>query len=230
MTNITPQIRLLDGRPVTSSRELAVFFHKQHQHVTQKVEKVDCSEEFLTSNFSLVNYNHRGNSYKEYLITRDGFTFLAMGFTGKKAAQFKEMYIKSFNDMEAQLQKQQLQQESQLTGLAALTERDKQNLKQAVGVFVDCLASKRPIFEIRALIQYISNSANEFNWDQAINEYLPFGLDRVIGLLADNESAVVEFDAGHRGFEVRKVNAQQYSYIEGCIEAKEKPQYRPQLC
>ena len=228
MTDITPHIRLLDGRPVTSSRELAVFFHKQHQHVTQKVEKIDCSEEFLTSNFSLVNYNHRGNSYKEYLITRDGFTFLAMGFTGKKAAQFKEAYIKAFNDMEAQLQNQK--QDSQLTGLAALTERDKQNLKQAVGVFVDCLSSKRPIFEIRALIQYISNSANQFNWDQAVSDCLPFGLDRVVGLLAGNEIVVVESDMGHKGIEVRKVNEQQYNYIAKSIEGEGTSQYHSQLC
>lgn len=42
-----------------------------------------------------------------YYLTRDGFTFLAMGFTGKVAAQFKEAYIKAFDDMEEMLRKQQ---------------------------------------------------------------------------------------------------------------------------
>jgi phage regulator Rha-like protein len=38
-----------------------------------------------------------------YRLTRDGFVFLTMGFTGAKAAQFKQWYIEEFNRMEAAL-------------------------------------------------------------------------------------------------------------------------------
>ncbi|QHA85724.1 Rha family phage regulatory protein [Serratia rhizosphaerae] len=98
-----PEITIVDGHAVTTSIAVAKYFGKQHQHVTQKIENLECSERFLTSNFSLVPYEHNGNTYKLYQITRDGFAFLAMGFTGKRAAIFKEHYINAFNAMEAKL-------------------------------------------------------------------------------------------------------------------------------
>lgn len=99
----SPKVFSKDGRLVTTTREVADYFDKQHQHITQKVESLDCSEQFLTSNFSLVNYQHNGNTYKMYELTKDGFMFLVMGFTGKKAARLKEAYIAKFNKMEAEL-------------------------------------------------------------------------------------------------------------------------------
>lgn len=100
---ITPEVIVRSGRPVTTTKSVAAFFAKQHQHVTQKVESLDCSEQFLTSNFSLVTYEHNGNTYKMYEMTKNGFVFLVMGFTGKKAAEFKEAYISEFDKMEAEL-------------------------------------------------------------------------------------------------------------------------------
>lgn len=102
-SNLTPEIIVKSGRPVTTTKAVAAYFVKQHQHVTQKVESLDCSEHFLTSNFSLVNYEHNGNTYKMYEMTKNGFVFLVMGFTGKKAAQFKETYIAEFDRMESEL-------------------------------------------------------------------------------------------------------------------------------
>ncbi len=100
MPNHTPQIRLIDGKPVTTSRELAEYFGREHRNVVQRIQSLDCSDRFLTANFLAVPYLHNGNQYTEYQITRDGFTFLAMGFTGKRAAQFKEAYIEAFNELE----------------------------------------------------------------------------------------------------------------------------------
>ena len=72
---------------------------------------LECSSDFTGRNFALSCYTKQnGNvkkSYPMYYLTRDGFTFLAMGFTGKVAAQFKEAYIKAFDDMEEMLRKQQ---------------------------------------------------------------------------------------------------------------------------
>lgn len=98
----TPQIRLINGKPVTTSRDVAECFSKNHRDVTRKIESLDCSEKFRTVNFCAVQFEHNGNQYTEYQITRDGFTFLAMGFTGKRAAQFKEAYINAFNELERQ--------------------------------------------------------------------------------------------------------------------------------
>lgn len=102
-TQTQPEITIVDGHAVTTSMAVAEYFGKQHHHVVQKIEKLECSAEFLTRNFSRVQFEHRGNTYNAYQITRDGFAFLAMGFTGKKAAKFKEDYIEAFNRMECSL-------------------------------------------------------------------------------------------------------------------------------
>ncbi len=98
-----PDVTIENGCAVTSSIAIAEFFGKQHHHVVQKIESLECSEQFLTRNFSRVKFEHRGNSYDAYQITKNGFVFLAMGFTGKKAAAFKEAYIAEFDRMEAEL-------------------------------------------------------------------------------------------------------------------------------
>lgn len=98
-----PDVIIENGRAVTTSIAIAEFFGKQHHHVVQKIESLECSECFLTSNFSRVKFEHRGNTYNAYQITKNGFVFLVMGFTGKKAAAFKEAYIAEFDRMEAEL-------------------------------------------------------------------------------------------------------------------------------
>ena len=83
------------------SRFVAEFFEKQHAHVLRDIEKLDCSEEFRLSNFGLSSYvNEQNKKQPCYYMTRDGFVFLCMGYRGKKAARFKELYIKRFNEME----------------------------------------------------------------------------------------------------------------------------------
>lgn len=93
------------GRVFTTSQQVAEAFDKQHKHVLEKVRGLECSSCFLTANFSTVQFDHRGNSYESYEITKDGFMFLVMGFTGKKAAAIKEGYINAFNLMAEQLGK-----------------------------------------------------------------------------------------------------------------------------
>ena len=62
---------------------------------------LECSDKFREINFEQSDYvTERGKTYKCFNMTRDGFTFLCMGFTGKKAAQWKEKYISTFNEME----------------------------------------------------------------------------------------------------------------------------------
>lgn len=98
-------IQIANGHPVTTSLDVAQHFGRRHDHVVARIKTLGCSEQFLTSNFSGVPYEHNGNTYTMFQITKDGFMFLVMGFTGSKAAQIKEAYIHAFNAMEAELQK-----------------------------------------------------------------------------------------------------------------------------
>jgi len=95
------------GEPMTDSLRVARDFEKQHKHVLRDIAKLECSAEFSRSNFGPSDYaDERGKQQPLVLMTRDGFTFLAMGFTGAKAAAFKERYIAAFNAMAAHLQRQ----------------------------------------------------------------------------------------------------------------------------
>jgi len=93
-------VTVLDGIPVVSSRKVAEIFDKRHDVVLRAVETCECSKEFRNRNFVVSYYRAGKGKYKEYLLTKDGFVFVVMGFTGKKAAQFKEAYINRFNEME----------------------------------------------------------------------------------------------------------------------------------
>ncbi|ENH9087597.1 Rha family transcriptional regulator [Salmonella enterica] len=96
---IVPEVIIVGREPVTTSQAIARYFGRDHDKIVKRIEHLDCSVEFLTRNFRRVKFNHKGRSLAAYEVTKDGFTFLAMGFTGKKAAAFKEAYIAQFNYM-----------------------------------------------------------------------------------------------------------------------------------
>lgn len=88
-----------------SSLQVAHAFDKIHDHVIRDIRNLDCSEDFRKLNFGETSQSvdmPNGGTRKEtmYLMTRDGFMFLVMGYRGKKAAAIKEAIIKRFNDME----------------------------------------------------------------------------------------------------------------------------------
>lgn len=81
---------------------VAKFFEKEHKNVLADIDNLDCSKEFNRLNFQPITYKDtRGRKQRAVAMTRDGFTFLAMGYRGKKAAYFKELYIRRFNEMES---------------------------------------------------------------------------------------------------------------------------------
>lgn len=85
-----------------SSLYVAKFFEKRHDNVLADIRNLDCSEAFRLLNFKESSYkNEQGKKQPCVDMTRDGFTFLAMGYRGKKAAYFKELYIRRFNEMES---------------------------------------------------------------------------------------------------------------------------------
>ncbi|MCI7540892.1 MAG: phage regulatory protein/antirepressor Ant [Veillonellaceae bacterium] len=96
----------IDGQQVvTSSRNVAEHFEKRHADVLETIEKLKTENSVLTKMFFETTYKVDGNnkSYKEYLMNRDGFSLLVMGFTGAKALGWKLKYIEAFNAMEAKL-------------------------------------------------------------------------------------------------------------------------------
>lgn len=153
-----------NGELVVSSREVARNFDKEHKEVIYTIEGRRDSKGNI-KNHGLIEqiseggkshvekyfiesyYNSRGKAYKEYLLTRDGFALLAMGFTGKKALDWKLKYIEAFNKMEKQLEKQvlpnnlspQLQllinmelKQKELEAAVARTEKEVTNIKENI--------------------------------------------------------------------------------------------------
>lgn len=96
------------GQPVASSRDIAEHFGKEHKNVLQSIENLTAENSALTQMFFKTSYTSgTGKAYPMYLMNRDGFTLLAMGFTGKAALEWKLKYIEAFNAMESELRSQQ---------------------------------------------------------------------------------------------------------------------------
>lgn len=110
------EIKLLnqDGKVVVSSRVVAQDFGKQHKNVIRDIENLLEVDGSILSHqmFIQSTYETRGKQYKEYLLTRDGFSLLVMGFTGKEALQWKLKYIEAFNKMEQLLSQSVSKQDS----------------------------------------------------------------------------------------------------------------------
>ena len=96
-----------NGALMVSSRRVAEDFGKEHAKVLRAIRNLECSKDFTDANFGVSEYlDPTGRSLPQMLMTRDGFTFLVMGFTGKEAAVWKERYIAACNAMEAELRRQ----------------------------------------------------------------------------------------------------------------------------
>lgn len=90
-----------DGVAVVSSRVVADDFGKRHSDVLEKIDELIKTENSVLTMFTASSYKAgTGKRYKEYLMNRDGFSLLVMGFTGKEALQWKLQYIEAFNKME----------------------------------------------------------------------------------------------------------------------------------
>ncbi|EAA2042141.1 hypothetical protein DSF28_19015 [Salmonella enterica subsp. enterica serovar Enteritidis] len=108
---VIPHVAIRENRVVTDSISVAEFFEKRHDDVVRKIRSVmlDCEPEYRLRNFTETVYQRDnpsgGKSISTPMIelTRDAFVLIAMGFTGKKALQWKIRYIEAFNEMETEL-------------------------------------------------------------------------------------------------------------------------------
>ena len=93
-----------NGEPVASSRQIAENFEKRHDHVMRDIDtfKKDVPN-FGEMFFEAEAPDSYGRPQRTYLMNRDGFSLLVMGFTGKAALEWKLKYIAAFNEMEKKL-------------------------------------------------------------------------------------------------------------------------------
>ena len=116
-----------NGKLVVSSRKVAENFEKEHKTVLRSIEEIknqlgtaqNCAMLFIESEYE--NTNKR--QFKEYLLTRDGFSLLVMGFTGVKALGWKIKYIEAFNEMEKTLKNGQPVLSPELQSIIMLDQR-----------------------------------------------------------------------------------------------------------
>ena len=105
-------VYLKNDEPVCSSLHVAEKFGKRHAHVIERIEKIienDSTENSAQCFKASIYKDSTGKSNKMYVMNRDGFTFLVMGCTGKKANEWKWQYIKAFNQMERFIKEKQTQ-------------------------------------------------------------------------------------------------------------------------
>lgn len=123
-------VTIENGRPVTDSLTVAETFGKRHADVIRSIESLECSEEFTERNFALSDYKDgSGRTLVKYIITEQGFAFLVMGYTGKEAARFKEMYIAEFDRMRDNLKEQSLNIETLSPQLQLLIQMEQRTMQ-----------------------------------------------------------------------------------------------------
>ncbi len=201
-------VTIHENKAKTTSKLIAGAFGKSHKHVIRDIKNLDCSESFHKLNFEVIEVEVKlglGKTRKDlsYSITRDGFTFLAMGYTGAKAAKFKEEYIKAFNEMEEKLNGPQ---NTQLMNVL-------QELHNKVNVLSETVAelkSKQVQIEQPKELAISSEPLSLFTVAQYIynnDEDIPSGYLNVISRIASSYSI-------SQGLEVDKNHPKRY-----CIEA-----------
>ena len=134
-----PSVVLHDGRPATTSLEIAKFFGKRHTDVLRDINNIlpNCPEKFSQRNFASANYlDDQAKNRPMFIIFKDGFILLVMGYTGKKALVIKLAYIEAFNALEAELQRQR---EGALPPADALAPSQQAQLKALVDAKVGML-------------------------------------------------------------------------------------------
>lgn len=131
---------------VVSSLDVAETFEKRHADVMRDIREIGCSEDFNERNFALISYKDGINrSQNMYHMTKDGFTLLAMGYTGDKAMKFKEAYIKQFNSMEKALSGKLIEREKGIAIRQSLTKALQQSTENdrmhghAYSTYTNCI-------------------------------------------------------------------------------------------
>ena len=198
------EIKLLnqDGKVVVSSRVVAKDFGKRHDSVLRNIETLIAEMNtpqfcgvFIESQYKASN----GKVNKEYLLTRDGFSLLVMGFTGKEALQWKLKYIEAFNKMEEMIKNQVPQlthkQQLQLTILNGSDVEKVLALKEYEEVLVEpykqVIEEQRPDVEFAKAIKVSDTNLSIGNFSKQTN----LGRNELFKFLRENK--ILFYDNGN---------------------------------
>lgn len=158
-----------NGEPVASSRQIAESFEKNHRDVLRAVDSLkEDVRNFAQMFFETDTPDSYGRPQRTYLMTRDGFTLLAMGFTGKEAVQWKLKYIAAFNEMEKQLAQRPPLSRSELMAQALIAAHDELEHKNAQieemtpkAVFADAVRASKSSILIGELAKILRQNGVE---------------------------------------------------------------------
>ncbi len=121
-------VKALDGRAFAESQVVGKRFGKGHRETLRKIDEI--IKDLTVQNCTVTNYfieseytNERNRTYRNFLMNRDGFSLLAMSFTGPKAMKFKVQFIDAFNKMEKALKKQSMLKAVAIETRKTLTDR-----------------------------------------------------------------------------------------------------------
>lgn len=138
-----------NDQAMTSSLLVAKEFGKAHAKVMRDIENLNCSDEFRIANFGDSSFkNEQGREFPMFTMTKDGFSFLVMGYTGKKAARFKEAYINAFNKMELEI-RSSIKPKSQLEILQMSINQLVEQERRLSSVERDIAETKKDIAEMK---------------------------------------------------------------------------------
>lgn len=180
---------------VTSSLQVAEVFEKQHKHVIEAIEaKIQSAENsaHYQKMFADGEYkDSRGRKQRLYYMNRDGFSFIAFGFTGKKADAFKLKYIEAFNQMENHIKEQldtstlspELQFMNSVVQSLAKQEIANKRLENKVDNITDIIALNTTDWrkECRSLVNKMAKTQGEFGAYQEIQTAIYDEVDRRAG-------------------------------------------------
>ena len=160
-------VEMKNDQPMTTSLKVAQVFGKRHDAVIRDIRNLNCSVKFGLHNFvESIYVNSQGRKMPCYDITRDGFSFLVMGFTGKEAAQWKERYIEAFNMMESRLKEKDpdfAAVMSQLTSLTGMVQGvvEQNTVMKPKAELADTLTSNMTLFKLSTIADELGMAARE---------------------------------------------------------------------
>lgn len=151
-------VELRNDQIVVSSRSVAENFGKEHRTILRDVREILAAQNCAARFFMESTYENRGKQYPEYLMNRDGFSLLVMGFTGKKALDWKLRYIDAFNQMEERLRCRPLPQMSMMEMIAEIAKQEVENEKRLVALEEHAESTNRVTAELERKVDALGNT------------------------------------------------------------------------
>lgn len=239
------------GEAVTTSMIVAEVFGKAHRRVLQDIDSLDCSDNFRVHHFVQmfsIRELPNGGSTKDryYSITKNGFTILAMGYTGKKAMEFKERYIAAFDEME-KIIANSLQQSSStsdhylqsqnliIQNQAQMIQQQAQLIQQQVELCNSLLQRMDSVLQVKPILeqqrtpiaiqpaQSQSVSMDLYPHEGVVSSYKTLRILHPDFVTVDRASQLLH----ERGVRIHKRSLYTYLEKEGHLSTEERTYHRP---